>query len=60
MKYIIPELSAHSIISAAQKIENGWQFHFDTTDPSKEYLIEKTQQDDCPIFYQAMIPVLKQ
>jgi hypothetical protein len=49
MKYIIPELSAHSIISAAQKTDKGWQFCFDTTDPSKAYLVEKAQQDDFSI-----------
>ena len=55
MKYIIPEISAHSILSTSKENEDGWRFYFDTTDPSKEYLIEKTQQDDCPIFHQAMI-----
>ena len=53
-KYIIPEISAHSILSAAKEADDGILFRFDTSDPSKEYLTEKTQQDDCPIFYQAM------
>lgn len=53
-KYIIPEISAQSLITSAQKTDDGYRFYFDTTEPSKEYLIENTMQDDCPIFYQAM------
>ena len=53
-KYIIPQISAQSIIASATKKENGYSFYFDTTDVSKEYLVEDTLQDDCPIFYQAM------
>ena len=53
-KYIIPEISAQSLITSAQKTDNGYHFYFDTTEPSKEYLVENTYQDDCPIFYQAM------
>ena len=54
-KYIIPEISAQSLITSAQKTDDGYRFYFDTTEPSKEYLIENTLQDDCPIFYQAML-----
>jgi len=54
-KYIIPEISAYSIISCAKKTEEGYKFNFDTTDPSKEYLVKDTLQDNCPIFYQAML-----
>lgn len=54
-KYIIPEISAQSLITSAQKTDDGYRFYFDTTEPSKEYLIENTMQDDCPIFYQAML-----
>ena len=54
-KYIIPEISAQRLITSAQKTDDGYRFYFDTTEPSKEYLIENTMQDDCPIFYQAML-----
>ena len=54
-KYIIPEISAQSIITSARRADDGYSFYFDTTDPSKEYLVERTLQDDCPIFYQAML-----
>ena len=54
-KYIIPEISAQSLITSAQKTDDGYHFYFDTTEPSKEYLVENTYQDDCPIFYQAML-----
>ena len=54
-KYIIPEISAQSILACARQTGDGYRFYFDTTDPSKEYLVERTLQDDCPIFYQAML-----
>lgn len=54
-KYIIPEISAQSLITAAQKTDDSYFFYFDITEPSKEYLVENTLQDDCPIFYQAML-----
>ena len=54
-KYIIPEISAQSIIASAKRKDDGYSFYFDTTDVSKEYLVEDTLQDDCPIFYQAML-----
>ena len=54
-KYIIPEISAQSIITSARRADDGYSFYFDTTDPSKEHLVERTLQDDCPIFYQAML-----
>ena len=54
-KYIIPQISAQSIIASAKQKGDGYSFYFDTTDVSKEYLLEDTLQDDCPIFYQAML-----
>lgn len=54
-KYIIPEISAQSLIASAQKTDYGYRFYFDTTEPSKEYLVDNTLQDDSPIFYQAML-----
>ena len=49
-KYIIPQISAQSIIASAKQKGDGYSFYFDTTDVSKEYLVEDTLQDDCPIF----------
>ena len=54
-KYIISGISAQSIIASAKQRDDGYSFYFDTTDMSKEYLVEDTLQDDCPIFYQAML-----
>lgn len=45
-KYIIPEISAQSLITSAQKTDDGYRFYFDTTEPSKEYLVDNTLQDD--------------
>ncbi len=55
LKYIISELSAQSILATAREVEGGYRFYLDTTDPSREYLVEYTQQDDCPMFCQAML-----
>ena len=56
-KYIILEISAQSIISAAIPKDGGYRFYLDASDITKEYLVENTQQDDCPIFYQAMLVI---
>ena len=53
-KYLIPQISALSLLSSAVKQNDGWRFYFDATDPSKEYLVELSEQDDCMMFYQAM------
>lgn len=53
-KYLIPQISALSLLSSAVRQDDGWRFHFDATDPSKEYLVELSEQDDCMMFYQAM------
>ena len=53
-KYLIPQISALSLLSSAVKQDDGWRFYFNATDPSKEYLIELSEQDDCMMFYQAM------
>ena len=53
-KYLIPQISALSILSSAVKQDDGWRFLFNATDPSKEYLVEVSEQDDCMMFYQAM------
>ncbi len=53
-KYLIPQISALSLLSSAVKQDDGWRFLFNATDPSKEYLVELPEQDDCMMFYQAM------
>lgn len=53
-KYLIPQISALSLLSSAVKQDDGWRFYFNATDPSKEYLVELSEQDDCMMFYQAM------
>lgn len=53
-KYLIPQISALSLLTSAVRKNGGWRFHFDATEPSKEYLIKLTKQDDCMMFYQAM------
>lgn len=53
-KYLIPEISAPSIISTARKTDDGYDFCFDSTSIPNEYRTENTLQDDCPIFHQAM------
>ncbi len=59
LKYIIPELSAQSILATAREVEGGYCFYLDATDPSREHLVEYTHQDDCPMFYQAMLALGK-
>ena len=53
-KYLIPQISALSLLSSAVKQDDGWRFFFNATDPSKEHLVELSEQDDCMMFYQAM------
>lgn len=49
-KYVIRKISALSIIASAVGEYGALRF-FDATDPSKEYLVIETKQDDCAIFY---------
>ena len=53
-KYLISQISALSLLSSAVKQDDGWRFHFDATDPSKEYLVELSEQDNCMMFYQVV------
>ncbi|MBR6050964.1 MAG: hypothetical protein IKP68_07145, partial [Clostridia bacterium] len=53
-KYVIRQISALIIIASAAGEDGAWRFSFDATDPSKEYLVEETKQDDCAIYHQAM------
>jgi hypothetical protein len=54
-KHLISQISALSLLSSAVKQDDGWRFHFDATDPSKECLVERIEQDDCMMFYQASV-----
>ena len=47
------QIPARNMITAARKKGEGYSFEFDPYDDSSEYLVEKTYQDDCPMFYQA-------
>lgn len=53
-QYVIREISALRIIASAVGEYGAWSFSFDATDPSKEYLVEETKQDNCAIYHQAM------
>ena len=53
-RYVIRKISALSIIASAVEEHGAWRFSFDATDPTKEYLVEETKQDDCAIYHQAM------
>lgn len=53
-RYTIPEISAIPLLTAAEEQDGVCQISFDATDASREYLVKWTQQDDCPMFYQAM------
>ena len=46
MRYIIPEISAQTILSSEHTI--------DLSEPTKKWLITERQQEDCAMFYQAM------
>ena len=49
-KYVIRKISALSIIASAVGEYGAWRFSFDATDPSMEYLVKETKQDDCAIY----------
>lgn len=52
-RFKIFQIPARNIIAAARKKGEGYSIEFDPYDDSSEYLVEKTYQDDCPMFYQA-------
>ena len=43
-KYLIPEISALNIISTARKVEDGYDFYFDSTTIPNEYLTKNSTQ----------------
>ena len=54
MQYMIPQIAAITIIVNGRRTADGWQIMLDRQDPSCRYMVERTLQDDCPIFYQAI------
>ena len=54
MQYMIPQIAAITIIVNGRRTADGWQIMLDGQDPSCRYMVERTLQDDCPIFYQAI------
>ncbi|MCR5611202.1 MAG: hypothetical protein K6F68_05145, partial [Clostridiales bacterium] len=52
-RFKIFQIPARNIIAAARKKGEWYSFEFDPYDDSSEYLVEKTYQDDCPMFWQA-------
>jgi len=52
MRYIIPEISAQTVLSSEHTI--------DLSEPTKKWLITERQQEDCAMFYQAMKVLGKQ
>lgn len=54
VRYTIPEISAIPLLTAAEEQDGVCHISFDATQSSREYLVRWTQQDDCPMFHQAM------
>ena len=52
MRYIIPEISAQTVLSSEHTI--------DLSEPTRKWLITERQQEDCAMFYQAMKVLGKQ
>ena len=53
-RYTIPEISAISLLSAAVEKDGVVEITYDADTPSRAHLVKWTQQDDCPMFYQAV------
>ena len=53
-RYTIPEISAITLLSSVEEKDGKFDIFYDAAEPSREYLVKWTQQDDCPMFHQAM------
>ena len=53
-RYTIPEISAITLLSSIEEKDGRFDIVYDAAEPSREYLVKWTQQDDCPMFHQAM------
>ncbi len=54
LRYRIPELSAMHILSAVEEKDGQRYLYLDPENLSRDYLVNQTLQDDCPMFFQAM------
>lgn len=52
-RYTIPEISAITLLSAIEEKDGKCDIVYDAAEPSREYLVKWTRQDDCPMFHQA-------
>ena len=53
-RYTISEISAMTLLSSVEEKDGKFDVSYDAAEPSREYLVKWTQQDDCPMFHQAM------
>ena len=53
-RYTIPEISAITLLSSVEEKDGKFEIFYDAAEPSREYLVKWTQQDDCHMFHQAM------
>ena len=53
-RYTIPEINAITLLSSVEEKDGKFEIFYDAAEPSREYLVKWTQQDDCPMFHQAM------
>ena len=54
LRYRIPEISAIQVLSAIEEKDGQLYLYLDPEDLSRDYLVNQTLQDDCPMFFQAM------
>ena len=54
LRYRIPEISALQVLSAITEKDGHLYLYLDPEDLSRDYLVNQTLQDDCPMFFQAM------
>ena len=54
LRYRIPEISALQVLSAITEKDGHLYLYLDPEDLSRDYLVNQTLQDDCPMFFQAI------
>ena len=54
LRYRIPEISAMQVLPAIEEKDGQLYLYLDPEDLSRDYLVNQTLQDDCPMFFQAM------
>lgn len=55
IQYTIPEISALALLSEIEVQNENDRISYDAEDPSRAYRVKWTKQDDCPMFYQALL-----